>query len=149
MSYGKTYQGKYKIRKPEKYVGNPDNVTYRSLWERACFVWAERNPNVVRWSSEEVIIPYYDEASKKQRRYFMDLQLEMKDGSKLLVEIKPNKQTKPPKKGKNKMRFIEEGLTYVTNQCKWKAAATWAENRGMKFVIWDEKTLKAMGILKW
>lgn len=149
MSYGNTYSGKYKIRKPEKYVGDPDNVTYRSLWERACFVWAERNPDVVRWSSEEVIVPYYDEASKKQRRYFIDLRLEMKDGSKLLVEVKPNKQTKPPKRGKNKIRFIEEGLTYVTNQCKWEAAHAWAAQRGMKFVIWDEKILKKMGILKW
>lgn len=149
MGYGKTYKGTYKIKKPEKYVGNPDAVTYRSLWERACFVWAERNPDVVRWSSEEVVVPYYDEASKRQRRYFIDLQIEFKDGTKVLVEIKPHKQTKPPRKGKNRTRYLEESLTYVTNVCKWKAADAFAKSKGWKFDIWDEKKLKAMGILKW
>ena len=147
--YGNTYQGKYKVKKPEKYVGDPDNVTYRSLWERACFVWAERNPDVVKWSSEEVIIPYFDEGLKRNRRYHIDLQLELRDGTKLLVEIKPHKQTKPPtKRGKKRERYLEESMTYITNMSKWKAARALAEAKGWKFVIWDEKILKKMGILK-
>lgn len=149
MGYGKTYSGKYKVKKPEKYDGDPDVVTYRSLWERACFVWCERNPDVVKWSSEEVIVPYYDEASKKKRRYFMDLRIEFANGDVVLVEIKPKKQTVPPKKGKNKMRYLEESMTYITNRCKWAAAEKYADVRGMKFMVWHEDTLKKMGILKW
>jgi len=34
-----SYQGKYKIKKPEKYAGNPGKVVYRSLWERQAFKW--------------------------------------------------------------------------------------------------------------
>ena len=149
MSYGKTYSGKYKIKKPAKYDGNAETVTYRSMWERACFAWCERNPDVVKWSSEEIIIPYYDAGQKKQRRYFMDLRITLKDGTELLVEIKPDKQTRPPKKGKNKTRYLEESMIFVTNQCKWQAADAYAKKRGWRFVVWTEHTLKKMGILKW
>ena len=149
MSYGNTYKGKYKIKKPEKYVGDPNNVTYRSLWERACFTWCERNPKVVRWSSEEIIIPYYDAGRKRQRRYFMDLMIEFSDGKKIIVEVKPKKQTKPPtKRGKKKARYLEESMTFVTNQCKWQAAEKYAKDRGWQFHIWHEDILKSLGILK-
>ena len=37
----KTYKGKYRIKKPKKYMGDPKNVTYRSLWERQAFRWCE------------------------------------------------------------------------------------------------------------
>ena len=147
--YNNTYKGSYKIKKPEKYAGDPSNVTYRSMWERACFVWAERNSDVVRWSSEEVIVPYYDEGQKKNRRYHIDLRLEFKDGTKLLVEVKPHKQTKPPtKRGKKRTRYLEESMTYVTNVCKWKAADKFAKGKGWQFAIWTEKELRKMGILK-
>lgn len=148
MSYGKTYSGKYKIKKPAKYDGDATTVTYRSMWERACFTWCERTADVVKWSSEEIIIPYYDQANKKQRRYFMDLRITFKNGETVLVEIKPDKQTKPPRKGKNKTRYLTESMTFVTNQCKWEAADAYAKKRGWKFVVWTEHTLKKMGILK-
>ena len=31
------YRGKYKLTKPEKYAGNPNNIVYRSMWERQAF----------------------------------------------------------------------------------------------------------------
>ena len=155
MAYGKTYSGKYKIKKPAKYDGDATSVTYRSMWERACFTWCERTADVVKWSSEEIIIPYMDQSRKsnaypkgKPRRYFMDLRITFKNGETVLVEIKPDKQTKPPRKGKNKQRYLEESVTFVTNQCKWQAADEYAKKRGWKFVVWTEKTLKKMGILK-
>ena len=154
MAYGKTYSGKYKIKKPAKYDGDATSVTYRSMWERACFTWCERTADVVKWSSEEIIIPYYDQANRKQRRYFMDLRITFKNGETVLVEIKPDKQTRPPRKprghakGKGRARYLEESVTFVTNQCKWEAADVYAKKRGWKFVVWTEKTLKKMGILK-
>ena len=38
-------------------------------------------------------------------------------------------------------------MTYVKNQCKWKAAEQYAKERGWVFAIWTEHTLTAMGIM--
>lgn len=150
MAFGKTYKGIYKLKRPEKYVGNSDNVVYRSAWERAAFLWCEKNSNIVEWSSEEIIVPYYDPTKKRQRRYFIDLYFKMKDGTSFIIEIKPSSQLKPPKKGKRQSKkYIEEAMTYVTNQSKWKAATEFAELRGHKFLVWTEKELKKLGIIKW
>ena len=53
-----SYRGKYTIKDKSKYAGDHKKVVYRSLWERQAFRWCESNPNVVRWNSEEVVIPY-------------------------------------------------------------------------------------------
>lgn len=34
---GKYYQGKYKPKNPEKYVGDINNIIFRSSWERNFF----------------------------------------------------------------------------------------------------------------
>ena len=71
----KTYKGKYRIKKPEKYMGNPKEVTYRSLWERTAFRWCEDRDDVVAWSSEETIVPYVCPTDKRAHRYFIDLKI--------------------------------------------------------------------------
>ena len=142
------HQGIYKLKKPEKYRGDPNNVVYRSSWERRCFVWAERNDDVVQWSSEEVVIPYFYDIDKKYHRYFTDLLLKMKDGRTIIVEIKPAKEVSPPVKPSRKTkRYITESLTYVKNQNKWEAAASYCKDRGWAFEIWTENTLQQFGIL--
>jgi hypothetical protein len=66
----------------------------------------------------------------------------------VLVEIKPNKETAPPKfSGRKTKRYINEGMTYVKNVNKWKAAQSYAADRGWAFQIWTENELGAMGIL--
>ena len=66
----------------------------------------------------------------------------------MLVEIKPDKETKPPRKGNKKSkRFISEAATYVKNMNKWNAANEFAKDNGYEFQIWTEKTLDTMGIL--
>jgi hypothetical protein len=141
------YKGKYKVKNISKYQGDPLNVVYRSMWERHCFKWCDENPNVVQWSSEEIVVPYYYEIDKKYHRYFVDLKIKMKGGKVLLIEIKPDKETKPPKNpGRQTKRYITEGMTYVKNMNKWKAANTYAKDRGWEFQIWTEHTLEAMGI---
>ena len=142
-----SYKGRFKITKPEKYIGDYTNVVYRSLWERQCFKWCESNPNVKAWNSEEVVIPYVSRHDKKMHRYFVDLFVEMTNGEILLVEIKPKKETKPPKEPKRKTkRYINEVLTYVKNQDKWEAASEFADAKGWKFQVWTEDTLKNLGI---
>jgi len=141
------YSGKYRVKNKEKYKGDPTNVVYRSLWEKHCFKWCDDNADIKYWSSEEVVIPYLYEVDRKYHRYFMDLQIVYKSGRTVLVEIKPAKELSPPTGNRRTKRYINEGLTYVKNQNKWKAASEYAKDQGWEFQIWTEKELTAMGIL--
>lgn len=145
----KTYKGKYKIKNPDKYLGDPSNVIYRSGWELSVMNWADTNPSVVKWGSEECVIPYICETDKKIHRYFMDFIIKYKDGRTVLVEVKPAKETLPPKTGKgiSRRRVITEGLTYIKNVSKWKEAKRYASDKGWHFEIWTENELRAMGLL--
>jgi len=144
----KTYKGFYRVKHRSKYRGDPDNVVYRSMWEARCFSWCDNNSSVKNWSSEEIVIPYLYEVDKKYHRYFVDLKITFKDGKTLLVEIKPEKETTPPKNpGRKTKRYLNEGMTYIKNMNKWKAANTYAKDRGWQFQVWTEKTLQSMGIL--
>lgn len=136
-----TYSGRYKIKRPEKYKGDPTKVQYRSLWERNAFRYLEKHPNVKWWNSEETVIPYICGTDRKRHRYFVDLTIKFNDGRVLLVEIKPKAQTQPPKRKK-----LSEALTYIKNTSKWKYAKRYAEDRGWGFQIWTEDTLEGMGI---
>jgi hypothetical protein len=147
---GKYIQGKYKPLNPAKYVGDIDNIVFRSSWERKFFVWADRNPSVLRWGSEIHPIPYFSKVDGRVRRYFPDLFIRIKkiDGSEevLIAEIKPECQTRPPKEPtrktkKSQGRLVEETLTYQRNKDKWEAAEQFAKKKGMRFVILTEKEL--------
>ncbi len=141
------YKGKYKLRKPEKYAGKKDEVVFRSLWERQVFRWLEDQDDVVEWVSEEVVIPYVCATDKKVHRYFIDIYYKTKDGKKYLIEIKPKKETVPPKTpAKKTKRYINEAMTYIKNQSKWKAAVEFAKDNGCEFHVWTEDTLKGLGI---
>ena len=142
------YSGKFKPKNPKKYKGDFTNIVFRSMWEKYCFKWCDENADVKSWSSEETVIPYLYEVDKKYHRYFMDLKITFKSGQTILVEIKPSNQTVPPVYPDRKTkRYINEGLTYVKNQNKWKAAQRYAKDRGYGFQIWTEHTLEKMGIM--
>lgn len=131
---------------PEKYKGNHNQIISRSSWERKFFRWADENPSIISWSSEEIVIPYRCGTDNEVHRYFVDamLVIKTKSGSidTYLVEIKPKSQTIPPvAKGVKTKRFIEETLVYVKNVSKWKAAEEYARQRGQKFVILTEDHL--------
>ena len=141
------YKGRYKIKNPDKYLGNPTNVIFRSLWERNTFRWCENNPKVRAWSSEEIVVPYKCKVDNKLHRYFVDLYVEMNNGQTILVEIKPKKETLPPKQPKRKTKkFLNEVITFSKNQDKWEAADQYARHKGWKFQVWTEETLKNLGI---
>ena len=40
------YKSKYKPENPTKYIGNPNNIICRSLWERKMCKYLDRNKNV-------------------------------------------------------------------------------------------------------
>ena len=142
------YSGKYKIQNTKKYSGDPTKVTYRSHWEKLCFMWCESNPKVKSWSSEEVVVPYRWDVDKRMHRYFVDLKITFDNGKTIIVEIKPEKETELPKRPDKSKRYINEAMTYVKNMNKWEAANEFAKDRGWDFQIWTEKTLTAMGIMK-
>jgi hypothetical protein len=142
-----TYKGKYKVKNKDKYSGASDNVIYRSLWERNVFRWCDENKSIKSWSSEEVVVPYLFEVDKKYHRYFVDLKITFDTDKTILVEIKPAKELSPPKGSRRTRQYISEGMTYVKNQNKWKAAKEYALDRGWEFHIWTEKELEAMNIL--
>jgi len=133
------YSGRYRVKNTNKYEGDAKDVVYRSLWEKHAFKWCDNNPKVIKWSSEEVIIPYLYEVDKRYHRYFMDLKMIMEDGSTWLIEIKPDKETRIPTGSRRTKRFISESMTYVKNINKWEAATEYAKERGWKFSIWTEK----------
>tara|TARA_B110000503_G_scaffold12081_1_gene16330 strand:+ start:3070 stop:3528 length:459 start_codon:yes stop_codon:yes gene_type:complete len=143
----KTYKGKYKVKKPEKYLGDYTSVTYRSLWERQAFKWCEERDDIIGWQSEETIVPYRCKTDNKMHRYFIDLKIKFSNGRILLVEIKPKCQTIAPKKpARQTKRYLNEVMTYIKNECKWKAASKYAKDRGYHFEIWTEDTLTSLGI---
>jgi hypothetical protein len=79
----------------------------------------------------------------------MDFAIQFADGKKILVEVKPFKETQKPEKkqGKRRQTLLKEGMTYIKNQSKWHAAREYALDRGWHFEIWTEKELTAMGIM--
>tara|TARA_R100000951_G_scaffold52340_1_gene44050 strand:+ start:55 stop:504 length:450 start_codon:yes stop_codon:yes gene_type:complete len=141
------YKGRWKPKNIEKYAGDHNKIVFRSLWERQAFKWCDENPNIKSWHSEETVIPYRSSVDGRIHRYYMDLCINWNDGRTTLVEIKPEKQTKAPKKPKRQTRrYLNEVKTFATNISKWDAAKQFAENRGWGFEIWTEKHLASLGI---
>ena len=144
----KTYKGFYKVRNESKYLGDDKNVVYRSGWEHSVMRWLDDSPQVKEWSSEEVVIPYLCQTDKRMHRYFIDFYVKFTDGRVVLIEVKPNKETQPPKagRGSSRQRVLNEGMTYIKNQSKWSAARDYASDRGWHFEIWTENELRSLGI---
>ena len=140
------YSGRYTVKNPSKYDGDPTKVVFRSLWERQVFKWMDDNPNVIKWQSEETVIPYRCKTDNRIHRYFMDIKMVTKDKT-FLIEIKPKCQTKAPKELSRKTkRYITEVMAYVKNTSKWETADSYCADRGWEFAIWTEETLRDMGI---
>lgn len=140
------YKGKYKLTKPEKYLGDGSKIWFRSLWEKSVMRYLESNDSVKKWSSE-VEIKYRNDLDMKIHRYYVDFYVQYTDGTICLIEVKPHKQCSPPKEPKRKTkRYINEVATYITNCSKWKAAKQICDQNGYKFEIWDEHVIKSKGI---
>jgi hypothetical protein len=135
------YKGFFKPRNPEKYRGDVNNIIYRSRWELKLLMRADIDPNILQYSSEEFFIPYYNPLDDKWHRYFPDMWMKTIDGRNLILEIKPYKQTIPPKK-QNK-RYLIEMQTFIINKQKWDAALKYCGKKGSgwHFIILTEKEL--------
>ena len=139
-------QGFFKPQNPNKYMGDPTNIVYRSGWEKRVMDWCDANPNIKQWSSEEIVIPYKSPVDDRWHRYFVDFYVEAvgSDGQtlKLLLEVKPKAQTQEPKvQSRKTKRYITEVVTYGVNQAKWKAAEEYCKDRGWQFMLITEDQL--------
>ena len=158
-----------------KYIGDPNQIIYRSSLEYKWCLYCSNNPNILRWSSEPLAIKYFNpianiKATKKEKgditnkgtwklsNYYVDFWIEIKRQDsditdKIFIEIKPHAQTiqptPPPQNAPLKAfrRYKREAETYIVNLEKWKAASTFAEQRGCKFNIITEKNLKNLRLL--
>lgn len=141
----KYYQGKYTPKRPEKYDGDPTQIFYRSSWELKFFNWCDLTESVLKWSSEEIVIPYQCPTDNRWHRYFPDAKIQVKTRTGIktyLVEIKPDKQTRPPETPKRKTKqYLNEVMTWGKNQAKWEYAREYCKDRGIEFVILTEKEL--------
>ena len=127
---------------PEKYIGDHTNIICRSSWERTFANWCDKNPDIVKWSSEETIVPYRCPTDGKIHRYFVDFKITTVNGKTYLVEVKPAKQCEPPVyPGRNTQKYITESMTYIKNQAKWAAAREFCKDRRWEFKIITEYEL--------
>lgn len=140
------YKGKYKPSYPNKYSGNPSNIIYRSLWERKYMKYLDTNENILLWSSEEFFIPYRSPIDGRIHKYFPDFMVKEQTSSgkiiNYVVEIKPKRQCREPKKPKNVTKgYIFEVKEYAKNTSKWAVAKEWCADRGYEFRILTEEDL--------
>jgi hypothetical protein len=140
------YSGLFKPKHPEKYVGDPTNIVYRSSWEAKVMSWLDNNDSIITWASEELFIPYISPVDNRWHRYFPDflVKFRTKDNklSTMMLEVKPKKQTAQPDPQKRKTKqFINEVKTWGVNQAKWKAASEYCLDRGWEFKLITEDHL--------
>ena len=126
------YKSKYKPKFPDKYVGVVSNIICRSTWERKVCKFMDMN------------IPYFSDLDNKWHKYYPDFICEILDKnnkiSKLIIEVKPKKQTREPKNKKSKY-FLNEMRTFKINNYKWNAAKNFCDENGWQFKILTEEDI--------
>ena len=133
-------QGRYTLKHPDKYVGRKTPL-YRSSWEFAFMKFCDENPNVAKWASESIRIPYKNPLTGRHTIYVPDFFIvynsKKQDKVAELIEVKPNNQAKRKDLGKN----AQNQSAYVVNRAKWEAANKWAKHKGIRFRVLTESDI--------
>ena len=94
-------------------------------------LYLDSSPEVKSWSYESVIIPYVSNVrTGKKRNYYPDFSVDMKDGTRYIVEIKPSKK-----------------LSQALIKKKIAAAESWCRDHSITYKILTEIELKDMGLI--
>jgi hypothetical protein len=137
-------QGKYNLQNPDKYVGNR-TPTYRSSWEFAFMRFCDSHPNVNKWASEAIKIPYRNPFTGKYTIYVPDFFISYVDANGKshaeVIEVKPLNHTIKEKLGRSKSNQAH----YVLNQAKWEAARAWCKQQNITFRIVSEEDIFHQG----
>jgi hypothetical protein len=137
------YKTIYKPQNSKKYVGDIDKIVCRSLWERRVCRFLDENKNILKWSSEEIVIPYTSPLDKKIHNYYPDFLVQFTDGKNIkcwMIEVKPKKQTMLKENASKK-----EKITWIINNAKWEAAKKYCQTNNMEFKILTEQELFTNG----
>lgn len=135
----KTIKGKYVIINKQKYIGKEQPI-YRSSWEYSFMRYLDMHPNIIKWASESLRIPYRNPLTGKYTIYVPDFFIIAIDKNgknrNYVIEIKPLSQTSL-NEAKNKNDKIQ---TLINNE-KWKAAHIWCKIHNCEFKILTEKQI--------
>ena len=136
------YKGKFRPQNPKKYKGDYTKIIYRSGWELKFMNYLDRQPEVISWSSEEIIIPYKSPIDNRFHRYYPDFWVKTLKGESL-IEIKPKRQTQPPKENpKHRRRYLKEVKTWGINSAKFAAAEQFCKSKGWEWRIITDDVFK-------
>jgi TnsA endonuclease N terminal len=147
---GKVQQGYFKPANPEKYIGDVSQIIFRSSWEFKFLKWCDSSPTILAYASEPIGIPYYSPLDQRGHVYYVDFYIITKDNQgneqKFLIEVKPDKYTKPPvapkrMTDKQTASYVYAAKQYIVNKAKFEAAKEFAQVRGLKFGIITENFL--------
>ncbi len=138
-------KGYFKPRHPEKYLGDLNNIVYRSSWELSFMNFLDGNICVEKWGSEIIAIPYRKPTTGRIHKYYPDFWVKYRKNGKTIqevIEVKPYRETKAPKTtGKNKKTQLYESITWSINKAKWRSAKLFCDKYGLNWRILTEKEL--------
>jgi hypothetical protein len=133
-------RGRFIPKNPNKYIGNPNDIWFRSSWEIVAMKRFDSSPSVLKWCSEEIAIPYIKPTDGKVHNYFPDFIVIYRGRAgeivKSVIEVKPLKETLD-----EEANNMYDKVALTINKAKWAAASHWCAARGMKFEIVTERTL--------
>ena len=129
-------QGIFEVQNLEKYVGGKAPY-FRSSWELAFMRMCDSHPNITKWASENVKIPYLHPQTGKYANYVPDFMIQYvdKNGAEHveLIEIKPSNQTTM-----ENARTLGQKWQTAINAAKWTAAQEWCKRKGLRFKVINE-----------
>lgn len=137
------YKTRFTPENPKKYIGDNTKIVCRSLWERNICKFCDTNESIIKWSFEEIIVPYMSPIDRKYHNYYPDFVIQFKNNEGLktwMVEVKPKKQTMLKENASKR-----DKLTWILNNAKWEAAKIYCQKHNMEFKIITEKEIFANG----
>ena len=99
-------------------------IKYKSSYEKKAFMKLDEDNSVLKYEYESTAINYYNPVKCINGSYLVDLVVYYDDGTKKLIEVKPNK-------------WLQD-LTVVA---KIDAGKAYASKHEMAFEVWEETTL--------
>lgn len=137
-------KGRFMPKFPDKYVGDVNNIVFRSKWELRFMEFCDNNIMITKWGSEEIRIPYIKPTTKKIHHYYPDFFIIYQDATgkmiKEIIEIKPLKEVALTKKSST-----YDKVAIAINEAKWEAAKQFCAKHNMIFRVLTEKSLFRTG----
>jgi hypothetical protein len=99
-------------------------MKFKSSYEKKAFMKLDADDNVLKYEYESTIVEYINPLKGITGSYLVDLLVYYKDGTKKLIEVKPNSWLRDP-----------------VVVAKIEAAYEYAKSMGITFEVWEEMTL--------